>query len=127
MQILAHAPAAYRRLGRLVAEAGTRPREPLARDYTGGFRAALVARTTVGRHVNVLHHCLGAISGHLDPARRADLVEVIESYRARQVALSVPVTLLRHHARGEGADHVRGQSYFSPYPDELRLRNDVAR
>ncbi|WP_214409243.1 YbgA family protein [Sphaerisporangium fuscum] len=126
MQILAHAPEAYRGLGRLVAAAGTAPHEPLAREYGLAFRVALARKATVGRHVNVLLHCLGMISERLDRARRADLVEVIASYRAGEVALSVPVALLRHHARGEGAAYVGGQSYLSPYPDRLRLRNHVA-
>ncbi|MEZ0077497.1 YbgA family protein [Planotetraspora sp. GP83] len=125
MQLLAHAPGAYRGLGRIVAEAGAWPHDALATSYSEAFRTALAAKATVGRNVNVLHHCLGMISDHLDPARRADLVEVIESYQARRVALCVPVTLLRHHTRGEGAAYVRDQTYFSPYPEELGLRNHV--
>ncbi|XVQ82847.1 YbgA family protein [Microbispora siamensis] len=125
MQILAHAPVAYRRLGRLVAAAGDLPRDALAREYAWAFRVAFLVRATVGRHVNVLHHCLGMISADLDPVRRADLAEVIASYRARRVALTVPLALLRHHARGAGADYVREQTYLSPYPDALRLRNHI--
>ncbi|MEV4324734.1 DUF1722 domain-containing protein, partial [Microbispora rosea] len=130
MQLLAHAPAAYREIGRLVAAAGERPRESLACEYGLAFRTALAAKTTVGRHVNVLHHCLGMIGRELDPVRRADLAEVIASYRARRVALAVPLALLRHHAKGAGAQYVpagyvRDQTYLSPYPDALRLRNHV--
>ncbi|MEV4458679.1 DUF523 and DUF1722 domain-containing protein [Microbispora sp. NPDC049633] len=130
MQILAHAPAAYREIGRLVAAAGERPRDApardaLARDYDRAFRTALATRATVGRHVNVLHHCLGMIGRELDPVRRADVAEVIASYGARRVALTVPIALLRHHARGAGVDYVRDQTYLSPYPDALRLRNHI--
>ena len=125
MQILAHAPAAYREIGRLVAAAGERPGEALAREYDRAFRTALATRATVGRHVNVLHHCLGMIGEALDPVRRADLAEVIESYQARRVALTVPLALLRHHARGAGIEYVRDQTYLSPYPDTLRLHNHV--
>ncbi|MCA2227657.1 YbgA family protein [Nonomuraea sp. NEAU-L178] len=39
--------------------------------------------------------------------------------------LSVPATLLRHHATGRNAGYVREQSYFSPYPDALRPRDHV--
>ncbi len=82
-------------------------------------------RTTVGRHVNVLHHCLGMVGAGVDPVRRADLLAVIDAYRAREVALSVPVALLLHHARGEAAAYVRDQTYFAPYPSGLGLRNHV--
>ncbi|MFB4279677.1 YbgA family protein [Nonomuraea sp. MTCD27] len=126
MQLLAHYPDGLRETGRLVAGAGTRPRDALAEAYGTAFRTAMAVRASVGRNVNALQHCLGMISDGLDPVRRADLAEVIASYGARRVALSVPLALLRHHARGEAATYVREQTYFSPYPDELSLRNHVA-
>ncbi|MEU7896510.1 DUF523 and DUF1722 domain-containing protein [Nonomuraea sp. NPDC049152] len=123
MQILAHDPVHYREAGRVVAGAGLRPREELGAHYSRAFRAALARRATVGGNVNVLQHCMGMLQ--LDPARRADLVEVIGSYRAGRVPLSVPTTLLRHHARGEPAAYVRDQTYLLPFPEALRLRNHV--
>ncbi|MFG1948140.1 YbgA family protein [Nonomuraea sp. NPDC048826] len=125
MQLLAHSPVGYRETGRLVAEAGTRPRAELAEAYGTAFRTAMAAKASVGRNVNVLQHCLGMLGDELDPVRRADLAEVIDSYQARRVALSVPLALLRHHARGEAATYVHEQTFFSPYPDELGLRNHV--
>ncbi|MFB4282453.1 MULTISPECIES: YbgA family protein [unclassified Nonomuraea] len=118
MQLLAHDPALYREAGRVVAGAGARPREEVAADYAEVFGRTMTARTTTGRNVNVLQHCLGMLA--LDPARRADLVEVIDSYRAGLVPLDVPVRLMRHHARGESAAYVRDQTYLTPYPDALR-------
>nr|WP_026214117.1 DUF523 and DUF1722 domain-containing protein [Nonomuraea coxensis] len=123
MQLLAHDPLRYREAGRVVAGAGVRPPEEVAAAYAALFREAMASKATVGRNVNVLQHAMGMLA--LDPTRRADLVEVIESYRAGLVPLSVPTTLLRHHARGEAAEYVRDQTYFSPYPDDLRLRNHV--
>ncbi|MER5322924.1 YbgA family protein [Streptosporangium roseum] len=125
MQMLAHDPALYREAGRVVARAGLRAREELAADYVHVFGGAFARKAGIGRHVNVLQHCMGMVSESLDRTRRADLAEVIASYQAGQVALSVPVTLLRHHARGESAEYLRDQTYFSPYPEELRLRNHV--
>ncbi|MFD8527090.1 YbgA family protein [Streptosporangium canum] len=125
MQMLAHDPALYREAGRVVARAGLRAREELAADYARVFGEAFARKAGIGRHVNVLQHCMGMVSESLDRTRRADLAEVIASYQAGQVALSVPATLLRHHARGESADYLRDQTYFSPYPEELRLRNHV--
>lgn len=125
MQLLAHSTEGYRETGRLVAEAGTRPREELADAYGTAFRTAMAVKASVGRNVNVLQHCLGMLGDELDPVRRADLAEVIASYQERRVALSVPLALLRHHARGEAATYVQNQTYFLPYPDELGLRNHV--
>ncbi|MGW0803582.1 YbgA family protein [Nonomuraea sp. NPDC002799] len=123
MQLLAHDPERYRKAGRLVAGAGARERDEVAAEYTTAFQDTLAVKTTTGRNVNVLQHCLGMLE--LDPTRRADVVEVIDSYGAGLVPLSVPTTLLRHHARGEAAGYVRDQTYFSPFPDDLRLRNHV--
>ncbi|GLW10754.1 hypothetical protein Misp01_58820 [Microtetraspora sp. NBRC 13810] len=125
MQILAHAPERYYELGRLVASVGTRPRAEVAAEYAAAFRAALADRASTGRNVNVLQHCLGMVSERLDPARRADLVDVVRAYREREVPLSVPVSLLHHHARGEAAGYLGEQTYLSPYPRELGLRNHV--
>ncbi|NUR89727.1 MAG: DUF1722 domain-containing protein [Nonomuraea sp.] len=125
MQLLAHSPERYRTAGRVVARAGDRPRDEVAREYAEEFRSALDARATVGRNVNVLQHCTGLLT--LDDARRADLAEVIGSYRAGLVPLSVPATLLRHHARGEDAGYLGDQTFLSPFPDELCLRNHCHR
>lgn len=125
MQLLAHDPASYHRAGQVVSRAGTASRDELAVAYAHAFRTALTRKASIGRNVNVLQHCMGMMKDHLDETRRADLAEVIDSYRAGEVALSVPATLLRHHARGEAAEYVRDQTYFAPYPRALRLRNHV--
>ncbi|MER6948815.1 DUF1722 domain-containing protein [Nonomuraea sp. NPDC000554] len=118
MQILAHDPPGYRETGRAVAQAGVCPRAELAAAYAESFRAALARKATVGTNINVLHHCMGMIT--LAPGRRARLVEAIGLYRAGLVPLCVPAALLLLDAQGEAAAYVRAQSYFSPYPDDLR-------
>ncbi|WP_051751667.1 YbgA family protein [Streptosporangium amethystogenes] len=120
MQLLAHHPVAYRQAGRVVAQAGVRPREELAADYASLFRAAFAVGAGIGRNVNVLQHCMGMVGDSLDPAHRSELVEAIASYQAGQVALSVPAALLRDYARGEAARYVRDQTFFSPYSEDLR-------
>ncbi|MEV0588614.1 DUF523 and DUF1722 domain-containing protein [Nonomuraea sp. NPDC050310] len=121
MQLLAHDPQLYREAGRIVARAGSAEPYEVAGGYGEVFRRILAKKPSPGRNVNVLHHCLGMLD--LDPVRRDDLLGVIDAYKAGQVPLSVPATLMRHHARGEGAAWVRDQTYFAPYPDDLRLRN----
>ncbi|GGL47879.1 YbgA family protein [Planomonospora parontospora] len=125
MQILSHDPDVYRETGRIVAHAGVLGRAELAARYAEAFRTAFVRKASVGRHVNVLQHCAGMMSDLLDPVRRTDLAEVIASYQAGLVALSVPLALLRHNARGAAASYVRDQTYFAPFPERLRLRNHV--
>ena len=120
--VLAHSPAHYTRLGRLVAAAG---RTPKPAEYGRVLMEALAVRATRGRHANVLQHLAGYFRRDLAPADRAELGEVIEDYRRGLVPLVVPLTLVRHHVRRLGVTYLAEQVYLSPHPRELMLRNHV--
>jgi uncharacterized protein YbgA (DUF1722 family) len=51
--------------------------------------------------------------------------ELIHDYRRGLVPLIVPITLLGHHARYHGIDHLSRQIYLAPDSRELMLRNQV--
>jgi uncharacterized protein YbgA (DUF1722 family)/uncharacterized protein YbbK (DUF523 family) len=121
--LLAHDPAAYRRLGPLVARAKGRPRADVAREYGAGFMGALARLATRGTHVNALQHAAGFFKDALAADERAELAEVIADYRRGLVPLVVPITLVRHHVRRAGVEWLRGQTYLEPHPKELMLRN----
>jgi uncharacterized protein YbgA (DUF1722 family)/uncharacterized protein YbbK (DUF523 family) len=125
LALLAHDPAAYRRLGALVARAKERPLRSVLDGYGAGFMAALRVHATPGRHTNVLHHALGYVSGKLAPAERQEMLGLIDDYRRGLVPLVVPLTLLRHHLRRHPAPYLAGQVYLDPHPKELMLRNHV--
>ncbi|WP_233358758.1 YbgA family protein [Thermomonospora amylolytica] len=125
MQLLAHAPDAYRETGRIVARAGAREPAELEADYRRAFTAALAVRGGRGRHANALQHVLGFVSDRLDPARRHDILVAIESYRLGQAPLSVPIALLRHHAEGEEFGYLSQQTYLDPFPADLLLRHHL--
>jgi uncharacterized protein YbgA (DUF1722 family)/uncharacterized protein YbbK (DUF523 family) len=125
LQLMAHSPQAYRSLGRLVAEAKAAPRSELRERYSREFMAALRERATPRRQVNVLQHCLGHFRKRLDPGARAELLAVIEDYRAELVPLIVPVTLIRHYVKRLEVDYLASQIYLEPHPKELMLRNHV--
>jgi uncharacterized protein YbgA (DUF1722 family)/uncharacterized protein YbbK (DUF523 family) len=120
LQILSRDPARYRLAGRLVAEAGGRPRAEAEACYTELFCAALTGKATRGRHANALLHAFSQVSELLDDTRRADIVERIEAYRRGQAPIGVPIALLTHHACGDGLDWLAEQTYLAPYPEELR-------
>jgi uncharacterized protein YbgA (DUF1722 family)/uncharacterized protein YbbK (DUF523 family) len=121
--LMAHSPAAYSRLGRIVATAKGQPRESLRRRYEGDFMAALTVLATPGRHANVLQHMLGYVSPALDRDQRAEIDRLIDDYRRELAPLLAPLTLLRHHARRLGVAYLLGQVYLEPSPKELMLRN----
>ena len=124
LQLLAHAPAAYARLGRLVASARGRVGRSLLESYGDGFMQALGMPATRGRHVNVLQHMAGYFDA-IDDASRRELASAIDGYARGLVPLSVPLTLVAHHARGGGVQYLLEQVYLQPDPLELLLRNHV--
>jgi uncharacterized protein YbgA (DUF1722 family)/uncharacterized protein YbbK (DUF523 family) len=123
--ILAHDPHAYRRLGRLVANAKHAARAQAAAAYQEAFMGALKKLATPQRHTNVLQQLAGFFKDRLGKAEKAELREVTGDFRRGLAPLVVPVTLLRHYTRIFGVAYLEGQTYLEPHPKELMLRNHV--
>jgi len=125
LQMRSHNEASYRRLGRIVASAGTVPDRELFRSYEDEMHTALSSRASAKRHTNVLYHALGYLKKVLEPFEKQELVQLIEDYRNGLVPLIVPITLLRHHVAKHEIPYLEGQLYLEPHPRELMLRNRV--
>lgn len=125
LQLMAHSPQAYTRLGRLVAQAKRIPRTEFRAKYEAEFMAALSQRATRRRHVNVMQHCLGYVRENLDEKARNAILGIVEDYRAGMIPLVVPLTLIRHYVQVLGIDYLAGQRYLELHPKELMLRNHV--
>ncbi len=125
MLLRAHNEAAYRRLGQIVAGAGTLPETQLFATYQQELAVALASRASAKRHSNVLYHAVGYLKRQLDSFERQELVQLIEDYRHGLVPLIVPITLLRHHVTKHRIPSLLGQLYLEPHPKELMLRNRV--
>jgi uncharacterized protein YbgA (DUF1722 family)/uncharacterized protein YbbK (DUF523 family) len=121
--VLAHAPTAYARLGRVVARAKERPLREVLAEYGAGLMAALAVPATAARHGNVLEHMLGYFSEQLGADERREVVEAIADHRRGLVPLVVPLTLVKHHVRRLGVGYLARQVYLAPHPRELMLRN----
>jgi uncharacterized protein YbgA (DUF1722 family)/uncharacterized protein YbbK (DUF523 family) len=120
-----HNEASYRRLGKIVASAGTVPDEDLFQSYDDEMSTCLRMRPSTKRHSNVLFHALGYLKRVLEPVEKQEAVQLIEDYRTELVPLIVPITLLRHHIVKHNIPYLKGQLYFEPHPKELMLRNRV--
>jgi uncharacterized protein YbgA (DUF1722 family)/uncharacterized protein YbbK (DUF523 family) len=125
MVLMAHNEAGYRRLGRIVASAGTIADTELFAAYENEFHDVLMSKANRKRHANVLYHALGYLKKNLDPGEKQELVGLIEDYRNGLVPLIVPITLLRHHVTKHDIGYLTGQLYLEPHPRELMLRNRV--
>jgi uncharacterized protein YbgA (DUF1722 family)/uncharacterized protein YbbK (DUF523 family) len=123
--ILAHSPARYGELGRLVAKAGPTLTRDSLEQYGRLLSQARASRATRARHTNVLQHLAGFFKHQLGADERVELADLIEDYRQSLVPLVVPLTLIRHHVRRLGIVYLADQTYLNPHPKELMLRNHV--
>jgi uncharacterized protein YbgA (DUF1722 family) len=123
--LLAHSPAAYARLGRLVAAIGGEPLAPWLDRYADAFMRALQVTATPRKHVNVLQHIVGFFKSRLSAAEKRELQGVIDDYAGGLVPLIVPITLINHYVARFDTAYVRDQIYLRPHPKELMLRNHV--
>ncbi len=117
--LLAHNAAAYKRLGQLVARAGSEPLDGLVPRYRDELMHALSRPARVPRHVNVLQHLMGYLRDRLDQDDRAEIADTIERFREGLLPWVAVRMLLRHHFRRHPHDWVNRQVYLEPYPDEL--------
>lgn len=125
LQLMAHSPAHYRDLGRLVADCKRHKPGDLRATYEARFMEALSRKATVRRHVNVLQHIIGYFSARLDEPSRSEVHRLVDDYRHGLVPLVVPLTLVRHYVRVFDVEYLARQVYLDPHPKELMLRNHV--
>ena len=123
MALLAHSTTAYRELGRLVADVRSVPRRELRARYESKFMATLALTATRRRQTNVLMHMAGHLKRVLDERSKTELLQAIDEYRRDQAPLTVPLTLLRRHARAHAIEYLLGQTYLQPHPSEAMLRH----
>lgn len=123
--LLSHSEVHYRRLGRLVADAGKRDIDSLSREYFEILMDGLKRRATRRRHSNVLQHIMGYLKRSIDSGDKAELATLIDEYRKGDVPLIVPIKLIEHHFRRHPDDYVALQVYLDPHPAELGLRNHL--
>jgi uncharacterized protein YbgA (DUF1722 family)/uncharacterized protein YbbK (DUF523 family) len=122
--LMAHAPGEYPALGRVVA--GAKGRFAAAIDRYGElFMQTLATPATTRKHTNVLQHAAGYFRGAGGETERQELARSIEDYRRGLSPLIAPLTLLRSLVRVHGIAYLEGQTYLSPHPKELMIRNHV--
>lgn len=120
--VMAHSPAAYRELGRLVANAKLFAAEELQQRYLLELMQALKNIATRKQHANVLQHLQGFLKHGLSAEAKQELASLIDRYRQGFVPLLAPITLLQHHFKQHPNGYVSAQRYFNPYPETLGLR-----
>lgn len=121
--IMSHAD--YRGLGQMLADMTKDNLDEVAEAYINALMKLLKIIVSRASHVNVLQHIQGYLKKELSADDKAELTEVIGRYRAGDVPLIVPLTLLKHHFRKAPDPYIEKSYYLSPYPQELRLINQL--
>ncbi len=116
--ILAHSQRHHRLLGKLLTRSGSYSVELLMHRYRSLLMDGLSRLAGRKGNTNALQHMQGYLKNTLGRQAKADINEVIESYRLGEVPLIAPLTLLRHYADLAG-DCYAGQSFLAAHPKEL--------
>lgn len=121
--IMSHSTESYRQMGKLVARAGELDIDILYRDYLEMLQQSLRLKASVAKHINVLQHIFGYFKQQLSAAEKQEVLSIFESYRAGQVPLIVPITLLNQYVHKYQQPYLQQQVYLNPHLTELSLRN----
>lgn len=119
--LLAHNQPKYRALGKRLGELKTLD-NAFKQSYIIAVMDALGEPASKQNHTNVLQHVQGYFKNDLSAIERQELADIILQYRQGLEPLSAPLTLIKHYLRLFPKPYLLGQSYFQPYPNELRLR-----
>ncbi len=125
LQLMAHSPQVYREMGKLVAEGKSIEHAQLLLRYQELFIRALSLHATAKKNTDVLMHITGHFKNELTHDEKAELLEIITQYHGLLIPLIVPVTLLRHYVNKYDRQYLKKQTYLTPHPMELMLRNHV--
>ena len=123
--LMAHNPALYREMGKLVASVAQYPLKDFQQLYLEMLMRALAFAATPSKHQNVMQHILGYFKQELTSSEKTEMLELISEYKTRTLPLIVPITLLNHYVRKYDKPYLAQQYYLHPHPQELALRNHV--
>jgi uncharacterized protein YbgA (DUF1722 family)/uncharacterized protein YbbK (DUF523 family) len=121
--LMAHSPAHYRDMGKLVADIRKYPLDEFRDLYFEQLMSACIRHATPSKHQNVLLHMLGYFKKELDTFEKQELIRLIAQYKDGLIPLIVPITLLNHYVRKYNQEYLADQVYLHPHPVELKLRN----
>lgn len=123
--IMAHYPQGYKQLGQIVAKGSKDSLPTLLDEYFTAFMTALKRRANRKSHTNAMMHILGYVKKSVAGKERNQLLTLIEEYRQGVVPLIAPMTMLRHFIENHGNPYIQKQTYLTPHPDQLGLRNQI--
>jgi uncharacterized protein YbgA (DUF1722 family)/uncharacterized protein YbbK (DUF523 family) len=123
--LMAHSPVHYRSMGKLVADHKSYKLQDFLPIYFEQLMIATAKPATRAKQQNVLLHIMGYFKANLSAEEKAELLDIINKYKAAHYPLIVPITLLNHYVHKYSEPYLTEQYYLNPSPVELNLRNHV--
>jgi uncharacterized protein YbgA (DUF1722 family)/uncharacterized protein YbbK (DUF523 family) len=124
-QVMAHHVSSYYSIGRFLANMRERDLQTSCDEFCRLFMQALSHTASRKGNTNVLMHLRGYLKQNISSMDKQELSQLIESYRLGRVPLIVPLTLLKHHLLKLDNPYLKTQTFWSPYPEALGLRNHI--
>ncbi|MFA7159204.1 MAG: DUF523 and DUF1722 domain-containing protein [Kiritimatiellia bacterium] len=120
---MARSPALLGAMGKLLAGHKKGSFNPIRDAYYELLAKMLKTQSAARLSLNVLQHLAGYFKEQLTSAEKEEFAGILNHYRAGDIPLIVPVTLINHYARKYASAYLLGQYYLNPHPLELKLRN----
>lgn len=108
-------------LGRTVASHKKRNLNDILTEYEQHLELAMIRGPTFKSNINVLHHAFGYVSKKLSKQERDFFIDSIQMYREDRTPLESCVSMLSSWIIRFDVDYLNQQSFFHPYPEDLRL------
>jgi len=125
--LMAYSQTKMRELGRIVANADGKRMGAVLELYEKSFRAALHKLPRHSSPINVLMHTLGYFKKELSMREKRHFLEMLEAYRQGRTPLSSAVSILQSWVMRFETEYLYGQTFFSPFPEELMALDDSGR
>ncbi len=125
--LMAYNQTKMRELGRIVANADGKGTGAVFELYERSFREAFQKPPRHASPINVLMHTLGYFKKELTAREKRHFLEVLEAYRQGRTPLRSAVSILRSWVIRFETEYLYGQTFFSPFPEELMALDDSGR
>lgn len=108
-----------RKLGRIAANPENLPVGEVIDMYRPAMRGMFNKKPRFTSNINVLMHAFGYFSDNLSREEKGYFLELLESYRANRIPLSVLNHLMLSWILRFDEAYLQQQSYFQPFPETL--------
>lgn len=124
-QVMAHDVPSYFEIGRFLSNLSGRDIQVACNEFFKLFMTALSHHANRKGNTNAMMHLRGYLKEILNTQDKQELSQLIDSYKAGMVPLVVPLTLLKHHLLKLDNPYLKSQTFWSPHPEKLGLRNHI--